>query len=140
MAKRKKLTTKEQNEVLAILSAGCSRAAAARCIRRTPYLLRREIVEDTQFAEQVAKAEEGIELFYLSRIRTAAQKEQHWRAAAWVLERRLPNRYGVKKPESLTTEQVQKFMTTCLQILAEELPNDEQREKILNRLSEELEE
>jgi hypothetical protein len=138
MKKRKRFTPKERSEVLAILSAGCSRAAAARCVRCTPYLLRREIVENTTFAEQVAKAEEGIELFYLSRIRSASLKEQYWRAAAWVLERRLPERYGTKKPETLTAEKVQKFMTSCLQIIADELPNDELRTKILNRLAEEL--
>ena len=137
MAKRKRLTPKERSEVLAILSAGCSRATAARYVRCTPYLLRREIVENAKFAGQVAKAEEGIELFYLSRIRSAAQKEQYWRAAAWVLERRLPDRYGTRKPEILTAEQVQKFMTSCLQIIADELPDDELREKILNRLMEE---
>lgn len=137
MAKRKRFTPKERNEVLAILSAGCSRAAAARCVRSTPYRLRREIVENAKFAEQVAKAEEGIELFYISRIRGASMKD--WRAAAWVLERRLPDRYGSKKPENLTVEKVQKFMTSCLQIIAEELPEEELRTKILERLSEELE-
>ena len=140
MRTRKRLTPKEQNEVLAILSAGCSRAAAARCIQCTPYRLRREIMENTKFAAQVAKAEDGLELFYLSRIRNASQKEQYWRAAAWVLERRLPNRYGIKKPESLTADKVQKFMTLCLQIITEELPDDELRTKIINRLAEELEE
>jgi len=138
MAKRKRLTPKERSEVLAILSAGCSRAAAARCVKCTPYLLHRELLENTKFAEQVAKAEEGIELFYLSRIRSAAQKEQHWRAAAWVLERRLPDRYGIKKAASLTVEQVQNFMTSCLQIVADELPDEEQRTRILNRLTDEL--
>jgi len=138
MTRRKRLTIQERNEVLAILSAGCSRAAAARCVRCSPYVLNREIVEDPLFAEQVAKAEEGIELFYLSRIRTASLQEQHWRAAAWVLERRLPDRYGSQKPKSLSTEEVQKLMTSCFQIIAEELPDDEQRSKILNRLTEEL--
>jgi hypothetical protein len=136
---KRKLTTQKRNEVLAILSVGCSRAAAARCVRCSPYTLRREISEHPQFAEQVGKAEEGIEIFFLSRIRSAAQKEQHWRAAAWMLERRFPQRYGIKKPESLTAEKVQKFMTSCMQIIAEELPDKEQRTKILDRLSEEME-
>jgi hypothetical protein len=48
-------------------------------------------------------------------------------------------RYGIKKPESLTAERVQKFMTSCLQIIAEELPDKEQRTKILDRLTEEME-
>ena len=109
--KQNRLTTKERAEVLAILTAGCSRATAARCIRRSSNTIRREMTEHPQFAAQVTKAEEGTELFYLSRIRSAAQKDQYWRAAAWILERRLPNRYGAQKPESLTVEQVQKFKT-----------------------------
>ena len=138
MAQRKRLTPKERNEVLAILSAGCSRAAAARCVRCTPYILQQEMLRNSTFAEQVAKAEEGIELFWLSRIRNAAQKEQHWRAAAWILERRLPDRYGTKKMENLTVENVQKFMASCLQIIADEVPEGELRTKILDRLTEEL--
>ena len=97
------------------------------------------MVENPKFAEQVAKAEEGIELFYLARIRSASLKEQYWRAAAWALERRLPDRYGQKKPGSLTAEQVQKFLTSYLQIITDEVPNNELRTKILNRLSEETE-
>ena len=95
---------------------------------------------DPEFAEQVAKAEENSEVFYLSCIRRAALKEQYWRAAAWVLERRLPNRYATKQPETLTTEHVQKFMAACMRIIAEELPDQEQREKIIQRLAEELKE
>jgi len=140
MRQRQRLTPQKQREALAILSVGCSRAVAARYVRCTPHLLRREILENSQFAEEVAKAEEGIELFYLTRIRSAAMKEQYWRAAAWALERRVPNRYGIKKPEILTAEHVQKFMVACIQVIVDELPNKEQQKKILNRLAEELKE
>ena len=137
MAKRKRLTPKQKSEVLAILSVGCSRAAAARCVQCTPLILRREIAEHPQFAEQVSKAEEGIEVFCLSNLRKAAQKEQYWRAAAWILERRLPERYGTKKEKTLTAEHVQKFMATCMQVIAEELPDEKQREKVFSRLAQE---
>ena len=137
--KKRKLTSKQKKAVLAILSVGCSRAAAARCVRCSPYILNREMSEHPQFAMDITKAEEGIEIFFLSRLRNAAQKEQHWRAAAWFLERRFPQRYGGKKQENLTAERVQRFMTSCLQIIAEELPDKEHREKILDRLSVEME-
>ena len=133
------LTPQERCEILALLSAGYSRTTAAKYIHRAPATVQQEILEDPDFAQQVAKAEEGSEMFYLSCIRRAALKEQYWRAAAWVLERRIPHRYGAIKPESLTAEQVQKFLEKCVQIIADELPDDEQRAKILNRLAEEME-
>jgi hypothetical protein len=135
-----KLSPKVRNEVLALLSAGFSKTTVARYIRRSPKTLREEMLNDSEFAEQVAKAEEGSEVFYLSCIRRAAQKEQYWRAAAWVLERRVPDRYGAKKPGTLTAEHVQQFMATCMQIIAEELPDEELRTKIIHRLAAELEE
>ena len=134
---KRPFTPQERDEILTLLSAGYSQTTAAKYIHRTRTTLQREIREDPQFAQQVAKAEEGSEVFYLSCIRRAALKEQYWRAAAWVLERRLPDRYGTKKPESLTAEKVQKFLEKCIQIIAEELPDDEQRTIILNRLAEE---
>jgi IS30 family transposase len=133
-----RLTHQERNEILALLSAGYSRTTAAKYIHRAPVTLRSDIAEHPKFAQQVAKAEEGSEVFYLSCIRKAALKEQYWRAAAWVLERRLPNRYGTQKPETMTAEQVQKFMTTCIEIIVNELPDDEQRKNIFNRLTKEL--
>ena len=135
-----KLAPKERQEILTLLSAGYSQTTAAKYIHRAPATLQHDILAHPQFAAQIAKAKEGSEVFYLSCIRRAALKEQYWRAAAWVLERRLPERYGAKKPETLTKEHVQKFMATCMQIIAEELPDKEQREKILHRLAEELEE
>jgi hypothetical protein len=136
MRYRQKLTPQERTEVLAVLSVGCSRLTAAHCAL---YRLRQEMSRDPQFAAQVVKAEAGLELFCLTRIRSAASKEQHWRAAAWLLERRLPHRYAIRKPESLATEHVQNFIETCLRIITEELPDKQQREKLLDRISEELE-
>jgi hypothetical protein len=139
MRLRKTLTQKQRDEVLAILSVGCSRAAATRSVRCSTALLRNDMLNDAEFAQQVAKAESGMELFYLSRIRNAMQKEQHWRAAAWMLERRLPQRYGIKNADTMTAEQVQKFMTTCIQVLADELTDEKLRKKVLEQLAKKME-
>jgi len=132
------LTPQERNEIVALLSAGYSRTTAAKYIHRAPATVQRDIAENPEFAEAVAKAEEASEIFYLSCIRRAALKEQYWRAAAWVLECRLPNRYGPQKAESLTAEQVQKFLEACVQIIAEEVSDEELRSRILNRLTDTL--
>jgi len=135
-----KLSPQERTEYLALLSAGYARTTAAKFIHRAPGTIQNTMANDPEFAEQVAKAEENSEVFYLSCIRRAALKEQYWRAAAWVLERRQPDRYAAKKPETLTAEHVQKFMATCMRIIAEELPEQERRDKIMQRLEEELKE
>jgi hypothetical protein len=140
MPQKRKLTAQERSGVLAVLSVGCSRCTAARYIQCSPYILHREIAEHPKFAAQVAKAEEEAEVFYLTRIRSAAKKDQYWRAAAWVLERRCPKRYAAQKPEALTAEHVQQFLAHCIQIIAEELPNEEQRQRLIDRLTEELQE
>ncbi|MDR0327656.1 MAG: hypothetical protein LBI05_05095 [Planctomycetaceae bacterium] len=137
---QKQLTQKERDEVLAVLSVGCSRAAAARCILRDPTFLYCEIAKDPEFAAQVVKAESGMEVSCLSRIRQAASEKQYWKANAWLLERRMPDRYAAKKPGTFTAEHIQQFMTTCMQIIVETVPNEKQREEILNRLAEELQE
>jgi len=140
MKKQKKLTQREREEVLAILTLGCSRAAAARSVMRSPQFLRCMIASDPEFAEQVAKAESGMEVFCMSHIRQAIAKNQNCRTALWLLERRLPNQYAAKKPETLTPEHVQKFIETCLKVVIECVPSKKLQTTIINRLAEELKE
>ena len=138
MKKQKKLTQREREEVLAILTLGCSRAAAARSVMRSPHFLRFMIASDPEFAEQVAKAESGMEIFCLSHIRQAIAKNQNCRTALWLLERRLPNQYAAKKPETLTPEHIQKFIEACMKVIIECVPNKKLQTTIINRLTEEL--
>jgi len=140
MNKQTKLTQRERDEVLAILTLGCSRAAAARSVMRSPQFLQCMIASDPEFAEKVAKAESGMEVFCMSHIRQAIAKNQHCRTALWFLERRLPNQYAAKKPETLTPEHVQKFIETCMKVITECVPSKKLQTTIINRLAEELNE
>jgi len=64
-------------------------------------------VEKTQidFAVRVEEALQISEVEALQRIRYASRRDQHWRAAAWILERRFPEKYGrraiLQYPEEL---------------------------------------
>ena len=80
----------KKGQILAILSVGCNRRIAARYVGCSPKTIQNTADREPEFAKQLHHADHGAEIEYLKRIRTAAQKEQYWRAAAWALERLNP--------------------------------------------------
>lgn len=131
--KKKKLTKDQKRSVLAILTVGCSRKTAAKYIGFSYQTLLREIRASETFQAEVQKAEEESEVFYLNRIRTAAGKDQYWRAAAWALERRFPNRYAAKKAQGYTAEQVQGIVESLSTLVVEFIIGEEEQKKFLER-------
>jgi transposase len=49
-----------------------------------------------ELVERVSEAIECSEFELLQRMRKAGEKPDHWRATAWMLERRFPEKYGKK--------------------------------------------
>ena len=134
MAKKRKLTALEKKNIIAIITVGCSRETAARYVGCSPYIIRREIAENKSFAADVARAEEDSEVFFINKIRQAANKEQYWRAAAWALERRCPNRYAPRGAGSLNTDQVRAMVSRLAEIVIQEVPGGTERRRILKRI------
>jgi hypothetical protein len=133
MPRKRILDEKKKNEIIAILTVGCTRYTAARYIGCHPSEIRREIGRTKEFAKQVARAEEAAEVHYLQRIKAASQKEQYWRAAAWVLERRNPNRYASRGAHTVTFDQLARLMTQIGEIVGGEIKDVETRINILKR-------
>lgn len=91
----------------AILSAGVSESHAYQWVARgerdlaagraTPY---------SQFAERYARAEGHLEAGAVAEIRAAGRNEQRpdWRAAAWLLEHRLPKIWGARPDVAVTLQ------------------------------------
>ena len=79
-------------KIIALLANGSSRRMAARYVGCAASTITRTAARDPSFAEQVAQAEARTEMDALRAIRIAAQNKRHWRAAAWLLERRNPRR------------------------------------------------
>ena len=77
-----------KREVLAVVSFGVSRNAAAGYVGCAPNTLRNEMRRDETFRDAVLQAERNCETLCLQNIREAGAK--HWRAAAWLLEKRFP--------------------------------------------------
>lgn len=134
MQRNLQLDEKQKHEIIAIISVGCTRYTAARYVGCQLEDIRHEMCQNDDFAQQVAQAEEAAEVYYLQQIRNAAKKEQYWRAAAWVLERRSPNRYAARGANTITFEQLAQLMMSIGEIVGGEINDVETRETIMNRL------
>ena len=134
MPKKRKLTALEKKNIIAIVTVGCSRETAARYIGCSPYIIRREISENKKFAAELLRAEEDSEVYFINKIRQAANKEQYWRAAAWALERRCPNRYASRGAGTLNMDQVREMVSRLAEIVIQEIPGGPERRRILKRI------
>jgi hypothetical protein len=124
----------KRREILAILAVGGSRRVAANYVGCAVSTIQGTAGRDAEFRRAIRRAEHQAEIGYLQNIQTAAKKEQHWRAAAWALERRNPNEYGRRKPDVLTPEQVTFLLAQLAEIVLREVPVASFRKRILKRL------
>jgi hypothetical protein len=130
-----RLDEAERRVLLALLSSGNSRRAAARFVGCAPYTITRLAMRDPQFAAEVARAEQAAEIHLLRLVQTAAKSEKHWRAAAWLLERRNPQDFGPRAPHVFTGQDVAEVVAHFFAAVTEDLP-DELYDRALGKLEE----
>ena len=133
-ARRYALDETKQREILAILSVGCSRRTAARYVGCAHSTIRRTADRDPEFSEKLRQAENRQEFTYLGNIQQAAKKPQYWRAAAWVLERIFPEKYGRRGPDVITIDQIKQVLAQFTEIVVAEVPVAKYRQEIIKRL------
>ena len=134
MPRKYQLNELKRKEILAIIGIGCSIETASKYVGCTPAMIRREIRNNPGFAEEIHAAGEQSEIFFLEKIRKAANKEQYWRAAAWALERRCPNRYSVRGAQSLSEDQIMQLITELTEIVIPEIQSGKERRRILRKV------
>jgi hypothetical protein len=91
----KNLTPEQRAQLLQMVTMGQRPSEAAQRIGVSPQAISMRKKRDAAFAADVQSAEAGLELGLLAQVRLGAQKD--WRAAAWLLERRFPDRWA--RPE-----------------------------------------
>ncbi len=127
------LDNDKRQQVIALLTIGCSRRIAARHVGCSPSTITRTAARNSTFADQLAKAETNLERDLLDSIQNAARTDRYWRAAAWLLERKNPKDY-TKRPDRLyTPEQVTQLLVATFDSLREEIPPT-QRDNAIQKL------
>ncbi len=103
---REALNELRQKVVVALLSLGFSRRTAARHVGVSHTSIARAAARDGRFAKELSDAESVADYSVLKTVRDAGRQEKYWRAAAWLLERRLPDEFGHRTPHSFSGDQV----------------------------------
>jgi hypothetical protein len=124
----------KKREILAILSMGCSRRAAAKYVGCAPATIVNTARRDPEFAAQLQRAESKAEIGYMKNIQKAASKEQYWRAAAWALERKYPDQYALRSPDAISRDEVIALLTQLAGLITQEVPVARFRKGLLKRL------
>lgn len=126
-ADRTALDPPKRRKILALLSLGSSRRAAARFVGCAPSTITRTAQRDPQFADELARAEMDLELESLRTIRRAAKTKRYWRAAAWVLERKNPHEFGHRSAGGFNAADVFEILAEVLASLGARIADDDRR-------------
>ncbi len=124
----------KRGEILALLTVGCSRRAAARYVGCATSTIRNTADRDPEFGAKLRRAEQIGEINSLNSIQYATKTKKDWRAGAWFLERRHREEFGSRPADLLSNDQVRELLTRLAQVLVEELPVARYRQAILRRL------
>jgi hypothetical protein len=116
MARPRKLDEVKQREICALISVGCDRRSAARYVGCTAETIRLTAKRDRQFAERLDQAEMRHKFQQLQNIHQAGKTS--WRAAAWLLERKYPDQFARRDPDSVSHDELARFMTAMGETLA----------------------
>jgi hypothetical protein len=135
MGRRPVLDDGKKRDICTILAVGCTRQIAARYVGCHTSTIRRTALRDEEFALALRQAESKHEILHLSHINTAAKEGRYWRAAAWALERKYPGRYGQRRPHMFTIDQIAQVLGQFADVVSEEVPEAEYRQRILARLT-----
>lgn len=133
--RRPVLDDAKQREICAVLSMGGTRTLAARYVGCHVGTIRNTALRDADFAAALERAETSDEITHLANINKAAKEGRYWRAAAWALERKYPDRYGQRHPNAFTIDQVSQVLAQFADLILEEVPEQADRDRILERLT-----
>jgi hypothetical protein len=121
---RNVLDDAKRRMIIALVTQGSSRRVAARYVACAASTITRTAQRDPEFAAQLARAEQMAEINLLRAVHDAAKEPKHWRAAAWLLERRNPEDFAARPPHLATSLQVSDLVGQVVELLHDDLPQE----------------
>jgi hypothetical protein len=127
------LTQERRREFLSLIASGLGMELAARHVGCSPRTIRREMKRDPDFAFDLEFSEKKAPLNPMKALYEIAQ--ENWRAAAWLLERLFPERFG-RRPQTsaLGKRQARQLLNEVLQIIDADVIDPAQRDRVSGRI------
>jgi hypothetical protein len=122
----------KRGQIVALVTAGCGLAAAARFVSCSVDTIRREALRNEDFRRALRGGEVRAQLDPLQAMRLAAKS--HWRAAAWLLERANPEQFGRRSAAKCQPDDLIKVVDAAIETAAEEIDDRELRDRVCRRL------
>ena len=124
----------DKQRICELVRLGCTPEKAAAHVGWSACQLHRLAEQDKAFGRSLREAERSFEVRNLLHLYHAGEK--HWQAAAWLLERRYPDRYARRPPQVMTAKEVETCLTRFTQIVLDHIPEPDRRRHIEAALSE----
>lgn len=121
-----------RREICALVAGGCSLREAARYVHCGINTIRRELERNSEFSEALRHSQMYAQMSPLRAMQQAVAT--HWRAAAWMLERAYPDRFGRRDPAAFNARQARSLMSEILDVVSGEILDPLVRERIEKRL------
>jgi hypothetical protein len=122
MGRPRALNDAQRREVCALIATGCGFRTAADYVGCSPSTIRREALRNPEFHEQVRNADLRCQLTPLQAIMKAAAT--NWRAAAWLLERTNPQRYGNQRKPAKPADVAEAMIDELFEAIRHEIKDD----------------
>lgn len=138
MPRPKFLTPERCRDLLAYVTAGLRLEHAARYVGCSVRTIRREADGNDQFRRDLAAAELSVRSDPEKLMSRAAGS--YWRAAAWMLERRDPHRFGRRRPDACGPQELEEICTTLIEVALAAASDDQARRALYLKMTASLRE
>jgi hypothetical protein len=127
------LTVEKREQIVGLIALGASNRMAAMHAGCAPNTIRNTAERHPAFQTQIDSARVRPEVNSLKKLNKAGDETRHWRLHAWMLERRWPEQFALRKPGTVTTLQMHELLEKVMAIVMQEVSKEADKKRIALR-------